>query len=133
MIWSPIRCTGLSAFIAPWNTTETSLPTDRLHLLLRERQEVLAAEVDASGDGRAVGEQARDRERRRRLAAGRLSGETERLSLREIEVDARDRLDRPALRRRSERGGRGSKAAARSSALLQPWVEDAIAGCVPRA
>ncbi len=23
-IWSPIRCTGLSAFIAPWNTIEIS-------------------------------------------------------------------------------------------------------------
>src|SRR5204862_2536734 len=70
-----------------------ALPADRLHLLLRERHEVLAAEVDASRDGRAVGEQPRDREGRRRFATRRLSGEAERFPFRKIEVDARDRLD----------------------------------------
>ena len=97
-IWSPIRCTGFSACIAPWNTTEASV-----HRTARRRpgfiwQHVLAVQQDLPVDLRPRWQQAQDRVHDRRLAAPRLAGEAEDLALVDVEADAADGRHGPALR-----------------------------------
>ena len=44
--WSPTRRTGLSEFIAPWNTIASPRPADGPHLARVERHQILPVEQD---------------------------------------------------------------------------------------
>ena len=90
VIWSPIRLTGLNAFIAPWKTMEmsrqrcsdtVSSPRSRMFSPRKTTRPATLA------DG---GQQAHDREDRRRLAAAGFADEPEPLAVAELEAHALD-------------------------------------------
>ena len=88
--WSPIRFTGLNAFIAPWKTIATSRQRCGFDGLLAARQDVLALEQDRARDARARREQAHERKDRGRLPATRLAHEAEPVTGFEAEADPLD-------------------------------------------
>ena len=51
-IWSPIRFTGLNAFIAPWKTIAMSFQRCGLTLSSPSDEDVLAVQEDPAGDAR---------------------------------------------------------------------------------
>ena len=86
-IWRSMRCTGSSAFSAPWKTSEIVAPAQVAHAALGVRRctcidAVRRLQVDrpARCRRRPGRQQLQQRERGRRLAAARLAGEPERLA-----------------------------------------------------
>ena len=91
--------TGLSEFIAPWNTIETLSQRNRRSASAVERVDVdvfadrvVEDDAAAGDDGRRL-EQALDAVGERRLAAAGLAGEAEDLAAVEVERDVLDRRD----------------------------------------
>ena len=87
-ICSPIRCTGLSACSAPWNTIDISVQRTA-----RSRPGFIVSTSSPSSSTSPVDlgparQQPQQRARDRRLPAARLAREPERLAGREIERDA---------------------------------------------
>ena len=80
--WSPMRCTGFRAFIAPWKTTEIFRQRSSLELLFGQRQDIDAAERGcarsrwrspaAAAGSRARSSSSRSRTRRPARAPARL-------------------------------------------------------------
>ena len=89
-----MRCTGFSAFIAPWKTTEILPPAEARSCSSVSASTSTPPTGDRARHGRALRQQPRDRQRRRRLAAARLPGEAQRLARFEREVHPAHRLDR---------------------------------------
>ena len=133
-IWSPMRCTGLNAFIAPWKTIAMSLQRCGRTAVLAAREDVLAVQQHAAGDAGVGRQQPHEREAERRLAAAGLADEAHALAARERELAALDRVQL-AVRARG-RTRRAGPATSSTGAALMPRPRAAAPGAcgsaVPR-
>ena len=104
-----------------------AMAAQALHLLLAQRRELLALELDrARGDAAGLGrDQAQDRERRHRLAAARFAHDAQRLAARQVERHAVDRAHHAVQRVELGVRGRGPRGLPqrRSQAPRQPRIE----------
>ena len=88
-----MRCTGLSACIAPWKTTAASPQRTARSSAEGHLHDVLAVEADPTGDRRGLRQQAEHGARERRLAAAGLAGDPQRLPGVDVEGDPAHRRD----------------------------------------